>query len=147
MEDLKTDLSITPLAKKALHTLAYWGKFLAIVGYISVGFMIIGALIMKVVMSLNPYGDIYAQAGISSNMIAILYLIMAIVYFFPVHYLFKFSTNIRKALNENNEIALQTGLENLASNFKFVGIMTIVTIAIYILFIIIMSIGAATAFM
>ena len=101
--------------------------FLAIMGFIGIGFMVVAALVMGTFMSsLMPYG------GFLSG----IYILMAILYFFPIYYLYKYATNIKTSLSENDEEGLATALGYLKSHHKFLGISIIVIISLYILLII-----------
>ncbi len=76
-----------------------------------------------------------------------LYIILAVIYFFPVYYLYKFSKDIGSALLYNNEEHLTSSFRFLKKHFKFIGIMIICMIAFYfVIFIVFAIIGAAGAF-
>ena len=68
--------------------LARWGRFISIVGFIGVGLMVIGALfagafIASTVSSLGSASPFGSGGGIG---ITIGYLLVALLYFFPVYY-------------------------------------------------------------
>ncbi|MEZ4798560.1 MAG: hypothetical protein R2809_02045 [Flavobacteriales bacterium] len=78
--------------KGYIKTISKWGKFLAIIGFIGIGFMLIGAVLIGVVSSSMHL----PQSGfISMSSLAIIYVVMAVLYFFPLLYLWKASTNLR----------------------------------------------------
>lgn len=114
---------------------AKWGKFLAIMGYITIGLLMLGGLIAMVVFS-SMDNLIYTKIPLSA--MGAIYIIIGVVYFFPVNYLYKFSQNIRKGVVFNEEYTLTMGFQNLKSLFKFIGIVTIVALAIYVLIIVVM---------
>lgn len=129
------------LAKNYLINCAKWGKFLAIIGFIGVGFMVLGALFMVGIGS-APFGAGNIVGGVG----AVMYLIMAAVYFFPCLYLYQFSTNMKAGIEANDQAQVESGLKNLEQMFRFVGILTIVFLSIYVLMIIIgIGAGAMTA--
>ena len=70
------------------------------------------------------------------------YLILAIIYFFPVYYLLQFSNQMKKALTTKNDETLAKAFEMLKSHYKFIGVFTIITISLYILFFIVAMTGA-----
>ena len=71
-----------------------------------------------------------------------LYFIMCVLYLFPIHYLYKFSTELKAGLQLSvNSTTLVTGFENLKSLFKFMGILVAVTLSFYALFIVLAFIG------
>ena len=129
-------LTVSSSVRTSLDTMVYWGKFLAIVGYIGVAFMVL-AFFGMLAMGSN-FDDGY---GDNVQGVAFVYLIMAGLYFFPVNYLYIFSTRTRKALNSNNQIDLDHGLSNLGSNFKFIGVMTLVVLSIYVLIFVVAILG------
>ncbi len=62
-----------------------------------------------------------------------IYAVFGFIYFFPIYYLFKFSTNMKEALLHSNEENIDEAFINLKSHYKFMGIFTIVFISIYLL--------------
>ncbi len=128
------NLTINNQMKQDLLVASNWGKFLSIVGFIGIGFMIIGALGMFAVSSNVPR----SMSGFNPSIFAIIYLAMAILYFFPVYYLFKFSVNIKQAITTSNNTTMQEGFSFLAKQYKFMGIITIIIISLYIVMMIAM---------
>jgi len=116
---------------------AKWGKFLAIVGFVFIGLMLVIALFM-----LFGLGTFMARFGaptpVNFGGLGLLYIGMAALYFFPTFYLFIFATKMKKAVlcNDNNDFS--TSVENLKSMFKFMGILTIVILSFYALSLFIM---------
>jgi uncharacterized membrane protein len=126
-------LEIEELSFRFLSESAKLGKFLSIVGFVLCGLLVILALFVGTIM-----GTAFSQlegagmvGGGMSIMVTIIYLLIAALYFFPCLYLFRFSTKMKKALNESNQAELTSSFENLKSCFKFMGIMTIVLLSIY----------------
>ena len=64
----------------------------------------------------------------------LIYVLIGLLYFFPVFYLFKFSSKVRTALATKNTQELDAAFENLKSHYKFIGILMIITLSIYVLF-------------
>lgn len=119
-------LNITPEAAGYLKESGSWGRFLAIMGFVFIGLVILVGLFAGAVL-----GQIGAPMGISGGFFSILYLLIGLLYFFPVWYLFKFATNARSAIDRKDGQALTTSLENLKSMFKFMGIFMIIILALY----------------
>ena len=107
-----------------------WMKFLSIIGFIGLGLMVIAALVILVAGS--SFESLSGAAG-GTFFIALIYLLMAVLYFFPVLYLFKSATGLKNGLIGNNNDQLVSGFENLKSHYKFVGIFMIVILSIYAL--------------
>jgi hypothetical protein len=69
---------------QSLDTTVYWAKFLAVMGFIGIGFMVISAFFMMTVDLNSPLAGNFLG-------IAFLYILFAFLYFFPVNYLYKFA--------------------------------------------------------
>jgi hypothetical protein len=113
-----------------LFEAAKWGKFLAIVGYVMMGLLVVLAFVMMFGVSLLSKA---AGTGFPMIMIGMVYLVLAGLYFIPVTYLYKFSVQMKQAVESQDEGLYTTGFENLKSLFKFMGIFTIVMLSLYAL--------------
>src|SRR3954463_5179965 len=122
-----------------LSETARWAKFLSIVGFVVCGFIVIFALffgsIMSVISKMGSGSDSFSSStlAIGNYAFSIVYIIIALLYFFPCLYLFNFSSKMQTALRNNDQINLNAALGNLKSCFKFVGILTIVVLSFYLL--------------
>ncbi|MBT8195328.1 MAG: hypothetical protein KJO64_02800 [Bacteroidia bacterium] len=125
------NLTLSNAALTYIKESANWSQFLAILGFIAVAFMVIFAVIMFFAFSSIP-GDL-GDLPIPSSLFSILYLLLAVLYFFPVWYLYNYSSGVKDAITMNDSAALEEGLKNLKSHHKFMGIMTIIIIGFYIL--------------
>ncbi len=84
---LSNDLLINSISQDNLNSAAKWGKFLAIVGFVFLGLMILGGIAVQTMSSsLSAYG--YGNAVF--KYVGIIYLILGIILFFPCLYLLKF---------------------------------------------------------
>ena len=136
-----TDLVITTSSKNYLLYAAKWASFLSIIGFISLGLMILGGLFVFFIGSSNSR---FAGGAPQLGIIGFIYLGMAAIYFFPIYYLYLFAQKIKKAVNSTSQSDLEGGFENLKSCFKFLGIFTIIIISLYILmFLVAIVAGAA----
>jgi len=116
---------------------AKWAKFLAIMGFIFCAFMVVAALFAGSMMSAmmssagSGFGSMYG-----SGLFTVIYLFGAALYFFPCLFLFRFASQMQDAIRNHEQSKLQGSLKNLKSCFRFLGILTIVIIAIYVLILI-----------
>jgi hypothetical protein len=132
MED--QNLQLTPQSREFLREAAKWAQFLAILGFIGLGFLVIIALFAGSLMgTMASMGGGMPEAAMGGTFITVLYLLMAVLYFFPIYYLFKFATRVKDALANNDDATLEDGLGYLKSHYKFMGILAIVMISIYII--------------
>lgn len=120
--------------KTYLLEISKWGKFLAIVGYIGIAVLAIVAIALIVISFIT---SIKLDVGLSLGTFGVIYFALAILYYFPVKFLYKFSIQIKKGLESDNNQDITLGFENLKSLFKFTGILTIVILSIYALLLVI----------
>ena len=132
-------------SKEFLKETAKWTKFLAILGFVGIGLMVLGSLVMLFApSSLMSNGDFPFGGKI---FMMLLYLAFAVLYYFPISYLYQFSENTKKAIENNDNNAIRDAFEFLKSHYKFMGILTIILLAFYAIIIFIGLIGAGTAAM
>lgn len=110
-----------PVRSDLLET-SKWVMFFAVLLFIVLGFMVAASLLMVF------------TGGASGFVMAILMIgIYGALIFFPAWYYYKFSTLTRQALNFNDNNALDDGFGYLKRFYRFVGILIIVFIALYLL--------------
>lgn len=135
---------ISEISKNFLRETAKWAYFLGILGFIFVGFMVLGSFSFgSLLSSLGP-----AAAGLGNfpgSAFTAIYLLMAAFYFFPAYYLFNFGKKTKQAFAENNNLLLEDAFKNLKSHYKFIGILVIILLSIYALTIIGIIIGGGVA--
>lgn len=107
-----------------------WTKFLSIMGFILIGVMVIFSLFAGTMFSNFNNQNTPPGFGIG---ITLMYLLLALLYYFPISYLLKFSQNTKSALETNNNEDLAFALRNQKSLYKFMGISTIVMLSIYLI--------------
>ncbi len=132
-------------SKEFLKETAKWTKFLAILGFVGIGLMVLGSLVMLFApSSLMSNGDFPFGGKI---FMMLLYLAFAVLYYFPISYLYQFSENTKKAIENNDNNAIRDAFEFLKSQYKFMGILTIILLSFYAIMIFIGRIGAGAAAM
>ena len=127
---------LTSKSKNFLKEIANWCMFFSILGFLSIFFFIVIAILMGTVYA--PMLDMMTMQqfqGVTGSglYIMILYLVIALLYVMPVLYLFKFSRKMKEALATKSDETLAEAFGNLKSHFKFIGVMTIIVISLYIL--------------
>jgi len=125
------ELQITSQAQSFLRETSKWVTFLSILGFIWVGLMVLLSVFFMV--SGQAFGQLGGAAGFSGVGLGVFYLIFSAVYFFPILYLFKFASNLKQALASNRTDKLTDAFENLKSHYKFVGILVIIGISLFVL--------------
>ena len=126
-QQAENPVTIDRQIKDYLTETSKWGKFLAIVGYIGVGVLILMGLAVIVASSaLSSLAGITFPFGI----MGIFYFLGAVLYYFPVTYMYRFSSHIKEGLVSGNQEPLTSGFKNLKSMFRFAGIITIVILSL-----------------
>jgi len=130
---LNNELQISPATQRYLLIAARWGKFLAIVGFIFCGLITTMAFFMGPLLATYMKSRSYTYTYLNPLVVTGIYIFLAIVFFFPCLYLFRFSGNVQNALDENDQDCLDTAFLNLQSIFKFYGVVTIVVLSFYLM--------------
>ncbi len=141
--DENNGMQLLPQSIEYLREAAKWAKFLSILGFIGIGFLVLGSFFIGAAMS-AMYGGL-GIPGLSSGAITVFYLVIAVIAFFPVYFMYKFSVDTTNAINANNTEILASGLGYIKSYFKFNGIMAIIALSIYAFIFIIMIITVVAA--
>ena len=121
---------LTTAAVGFLQESAKWSKFMAIIGFIGVGLMVMVSLFMAIGFSAMGASTM-PELPFPMSVFSILYVLFAAIYFFPVYYLYQYATKTSAALHSKNKQLLTDGLENLKSHHKFLGIFTLIIISLY----------------
>lgn len=130
-QGLLSELSIDASGAQHLRSIATWGKFLSIIGFIACALIAVVALFAGSIMaSVDSFGSYGSGMG---AVLTIVYLIFAALYFIPTLFLYQASVKLRSALDGTDQQLLNEGLGKMKSCFKFWGIFTIVIISLYIL--------------
>lgn len=122
-------LILTAESVSYLQKIAKWTTFFSIVGFVFIGIMVVLGLVMTIFMT-----SVFAAAGKPQMAyIGLLYVVFATIYIIPVIYLYRFSTIAKKAIRNSDMNDITIALKNLKSHFKFMGILTIVILALYLI--------------
>lgn len=117
-----------------IYDMAKWTKFLSVVGFVLSAMMALFAFV-----GTQAYIDMMAVASPGSPLLkigaagfTIIYLLIALLQFYPSFLLFKFSNAAMQAVLYADQASLSVAMAKLKSFFKFWGVLTIVFIAFYI---------------
>ncbi len=129
-----------------------WGNFFSILGFVFIGLIIVVGGMATAFLGLagsmsdmfdpqkQNISEIYGGAAF-----IVFYIIIGLIYYFPVLYLYRFSSHMKTAIQTRNETELTLAFKYLKSNFRFMGILCIVILALYAL-IFLFGIGFASMF-
>ena len=111
------------LSEKAqgfLKEIAKWSCFLFILGFVFIGLMVLLAFFIGTIFSkLTSISDAMKPLmGIGTGFFSLIYLLIALLYFFLIYYLFQFSSKIKIAFRDNDSDQLNASFEYLKSHYK-----------------------------
>jgi heme/copper-type cytochrome/quinol oxidase subunit 2 len=130
-----TELNLNAHSRSFLKEIAGWTYFLSIIGFIFVGLLVIIAVSANSIYNNMAQFSQESPFDVGLFMTAV-YVIVALIYFFPILFLFKFSKRLKSALKSKEDEELASALEILKSHYKFIGVFTIIVLSLYALAII-----------
>ncbi len=133
-------LNIDPQAKMHLTDAAKWARFLAITGMVLLAIMAIFSVVgmgiglgqMETTSDLPGY-DTSGMASAAGVTMIVVTLIVVVIVFFPLLFLLRFSNAMRNALAANDQEMLIDSFLNMKRYFRYLGILTIISIVFYLL--------------
>lgn len=141
---------IDTASRAHLSEAAKWAKFLAIVGFVVCGLIVIAGIFAGSFLSMmsGVYSDEYrGSTALTSGMgafMAIFYAGIAVLFFFPYLFLFRFANHMKSALNTSDQQTLNSSFQNLKIMFRYVGILTIILVSFYALAFLMIIVTAAS---
>jgi hypothetical protein len=104
--------------------------FMAILGFIFLGVILIFGLLAGTLFSTFAPG--MGGTKIGGIFFVIIFLIMALIYFFPVLFLYRFSRYTGSAVGTLDKIQLHKAFRNLKLYFVYTGVMIILVFVFYL---------------
>lgn len=127
------ELQIDHEVSSHLRETARWAKFLSIVGFVFIGLILVFlAIAGSRLASLSYSSPIGAAMGSGGVVQIVLLFAMIAFYFFPCLFTFNFSNKMLQALRNNDQYTLVSSFRQLKLCYKFVGILTLVFISLYV---------------
>ncbi len=134
--ELDQKIELTEDSLYSLDTIWRWTSFFSILGFIFIAILILLGIAIAFIFSAID-STISPMLGYG---IMVIYIAIGALYFYPILLLFRFSTWTRKALKNKSSLDLSLAFKNLKGHFQFVGIMTIVIFALYMLAVIVFAV-------
>jgi hypothetical protein len=141
-------LSASPRALEMLRQTRPWVLFLSILMFIGIGlyavmgiFYLIMSIGLASSMSSRSAGGAFAGMGILG---AAVMLGVGLLYFMPAMFLSRYAARINDVVRMRREADLERALEAQKSFWKFIGVMTLIVIGIYVVMFLILAVGAAS---
>ena len=117
-----------------------WVLFIAIIGFIFTALMVVASVPMFLGGSMMGGLDagVPGMPGTGFMVgIGVMYLLMAVVYFMASLYLLRYASAIKRAVTGLNASDMESALEAQASFWKLIGILSIVSIVVTIIFMVV----------
>ncbi len=121
-------LELSATIRDHLRETARWARFLAIIGFVLIGLMLIIALIGLMLPSMSGLGGLgsFYSAGVFVG-----YFLVALIYLLPLLYLFRFASKMQLALRTEDNMEMEGAFANIKAHYRFIGILTIILLALY----------------
>ncbi len=129
-----TNFTLSPQIIEYIETGSKWAKFLAVLGFISCGFIAL-AMLFFLLMGVSSDFPIVGEAMATGAIMFIIYGLIFAIYFFTSLYLYRFANSLLTAVRTLDDSSFEEGFLNYKRCFKLIGILSLVMISLYILFI------------
>ena len=143
MNDIKSlfNIQVDETVQYNLKEAAKWARFLSVIGIVfTLLFMLIG--IGLTVVSMMNFGGVKIPF-----VFGLVYFVISAVSLYPLITFYKFGKDMKTALLNNSQEAFSTSIQNLKSCLKFVGILTAITVLIYVVTFIVLIIANGMDFL
>ena len=126
--------AVSPAIADKLSQTQPWLRFIAIMMFVGMGFMVLGGLACGAMGVLMTTGAIPAGAAGAGMLIGvgIGYLLLAVLYLFPALHLLRSARAIRELAAQPSEQAAVDALEGQRRFWKFSGISLIAILCLYV---------------
>lgn len=131
------ELSLSDVAKYHLEVAGNWIYAMSIVGLVIILYGIIS--IFYDYIKAPKWDDVPTGGGIGFYMIMselplmlLVLLVVVVVCFFPLYYLYKFSSNVRMACRDDDSEALENSFRYLKLHYKSIGILILIYLAYFL---------------
>ena len=135
-------LRVSPKMKESLLSSMNWIQFFVILCCFAVVILTIIAIVMLAMSSFFPVENPDMSPLIMLCM-GLLYLVVGVVYVYPIVKGFKLIDHTRKALRAGTNSDFEASADDLHSIMKYCGWLTIISFVLYIIFMIVAFVFAA----
>jgi len=130
-------------ALQNLNNTRKWTMFLAIIGFIFLGLFIVIGIIAGTFLTAFNTGE--KSLGIPESLMFVIFFVLVVIIYFPLHFLFRFSKHTSKAVSTNDKQELHKAFKNLKFYFAYLGILIIIVLILYIVALVL--VGTSMAFL
>lgn len=133
-------LGIDNISRSHLTEAAKWARFLAICGFVFIGLIVIYGIVVSFVIvnmaSTMSQFDTTANENSLENLMGIgmiiIYIICAVIAFFPYYFLLRFANKMKAALISNDQDSLNGSFQNLKILYRYMGILMIISLVLIV---------------
>jgi len=115
---------------KDLDTTRKWSMFMAILGFIALGLMLILGIVAALFLSVFNTETI-ADAASWGYIPAAIILVFSVLYFFPLLYLYRFSNHAGIAVRTIDKSQMQKAIRYLRKYYVYMGTLLIIVLVLY----------------
>jgi len=139
------ELQVDATAQSYLRDAARWARFLSLAGFVFCGLFVVFALVALTLLAglFNTMGTSPASGGMGPVPIALVCIGIAALNFFPNLYLYNFAGRMRVALQNNDQDHLSTAFRNIRALLRFVGVLMIIAVGLFLLIFLLLLITAS----
>jgi len=130
-------------ALQNLNNTRKWTMFLAIIGFIFLGLFIVIGIIAGTFLTAFNTGE--KSLGIPESLMFVIFFVLVVIIYFPLHFLFRFSKHTSKAVSTNDKQELHKAFKNLKFYFAYLGVLIIIVLILYIVALVL--VGTSMAFL
>jgi len=123
-------LELNEFSLEHLKETAKWGKFLAIIQFVTIALFILLALVLGIVLPELNNAMMQANPQLGSGFFVIFYLVLSAVMIFPSLKLYHYSIKLKFAIKEKDSELLMDAFKNQRHLYTFSGILTLIAIGI-----------------
>jgi hypothetical protein len=107
--------------------------FLSVLGFVFLGLMVVLALFIGTIFSKLTSISVAMKPTmvIGTGFFSVIYLLIALLSFFPIYYLLQFSYKIKIAFRDDDNDLLNASFEYLKVHYKFIGMMALIFACFY----------------
>lgn len=141
-------LRLTPMAEQYMLAATRWAKFLAILGFIVAGIMLIFSLSIGAIMSLATSMNPAAGAGFAAVPVGIIsgvYITISALYFAIAFYMYHFASKTQSGILKRDEYLVEAGFKAFKTQLTIMGVLAVIGISMILLAFVIAIIAGIAA--
>ena len=131
----KDGLQVTRNMKINWLSTSKWVMFLAILGFIFTGLMVLMASVMmpmlNMILTMSGQSALARQLEAAGTLFMVFMLLMVAVMFFIHYFHLRFANGLQRSMQYDSQVAFESAWRNLRNFFRINGIITIAMLVIY----------------